>query len=161
GAPSTLLCRSNRKQHISVLDGSGMLGALKPPCDAGIVSAGEQSVTCAKRIGVWVLVASVLGSSMAFIDGTAVNLALPALQTELKASGRDAQWIIESYALMLASLILVGGALGDQFGRRRIFSAGVLLFTIASVACGLAQTPGQLIVGRTVQGVGGALLIPG
>jgi EmrB/QacA subfamily drug resistance transporter len=98
---------------------------------------------------------------MAFIDSTVVNVALPTLQTDLKATVADVQWVVESYALFVAALILVGGSLGDHFGRRRIFGLGVALFAVASAWCGLAPTIGQLIVARGVQGVGGALLIPG
>jgi MFS family permease len=98
---------------------------------------------------------------MAFIDGTVVNVALPQIQARLGATAIDAQWIVEAYALFLAALILVGGSLGDHYGRRRIFLLGVAVFTLASVACGLAFTPGQLIGARAVQGVGGALLVPG
>ena len=107
------------------------------------------------------LAAAILGSSITFIDGTVVNVALPVLQSELGASVAEAQWIVESYALMLAALILVGGSLGDRLGRRRVFSAGVLLFALASVWCGLAPDIIQLIVARGVQGVGAALLVPG
>jgi EmrB/QacA subfamily drug resistance transporter len=109
----------------------------------------------------WVLVASILGSSMAFIDGSVVNLALPALQESLGASVTDVQWVVESYLLFLSSLLLIGGALGDRLGRRRIFNAGVSLFAVASIGCGFARTPGWLIVGRAIQGVGAALLVPG
>jgi MFS family permease len=98
---------------------------------------------------------------MGFIDGSVVNVALPAIQRQLGATAVDAQWIVESYALFLAALILVGGSLGDHLGRRRIFSAGVVLFALASVWCGFAPSPEQLIVARAVQGVGGAMLIPG
>ena len=107
------------------------------------------------------LAATVLGSGMAFIDGTIVNVALPALQSSLGATATDAQWIVESYALMLAALILVGGSLGDRFGRRRVFMIGVVLFAAASVWCGLSRGPEELIAARAVQGVGGALLVPG
>jgi EmrB/QacA subfamily drug resistance transporter len=110
---------------------------------------------------VWVLVATILGSSMGFIDGSVVNVALPAIQSQLGATAVDAQWIVESYALFLAALILVGGSLGDHLGRRRIFSAGIVVFALASVWCGFAPSPEQLIVARAVQGVGGAMLIPG
>ena len=109
----------------------------------------------------WTLVAAILGSSMAFLDGTVVNVALPALQQELGATASQAQWVIESYALFLAALLLVGGALGDRFGRRRMFVAGVALFTAAAAGCALSQTIHQLIVARAVQGVGAALLVPG
>jgi EmrB/QacA subfamily drug resistance transporter len=116
---------------------------------------------CGRAAGSWVLAAAILGSSITFIDGTAVNVVLPVLQRELGASVAEAQWIVESYALMLAALILVGGSLGDRLGRRRVFSAGVLLFALASVWCGLAPNTTQLIVARGVQGVGAALLVPG
>ncbi len=95
------------------------------------------------------------------IDGTVVNVALPVLQSELKATSTDIQWIVESYALFLAALILVGGSLGDRFGRRNIFAGGVALFTLASVWCGLSPNVNQLIIARAVQGIGGALLVPG
>jgi EmrB/QacA subfamily drug resistance transporter len=98
---------------------------------------------------------------MAFIDGTAVTVVLPVLQTELSATVAGLQWVVEAYTLFLAALILVGGALGDRFGRRRIFAIGVALFATASVWCGLAPGVGQLILARAVQGVGGALLVPG
>jgi len=98
---------------------------------------------------------------MAFIDGTVVNVALPALQQSLNASVLDAQWVVESYALLLAALLLVGGSLGDRYGRRAIFAAGVTVFAVSSIACGLSATVAQLIVARAFQGVGGALLVPG
>ena len=109
----------------------------------------------------WTLVSAVLGSSMAFMDGTVVNVALPAIQHSLEATGADAQWIIESYALFLAALLLVGGALGDRLGRKRVFLAGVALFVAASAACAAAQDIGQLIAARALQGIGAALLVPG
>ena len=108
-----------------------------------------------------VLLATILGSAMAFVDGTVVNVILPVLQSELPATLLEAQWVVESYALFLASLILIGGVAGDRFGRRRVFVWGVVLFAIASAGCGLAQTATQLIVARAIQGVGGALLVPG
>lgn len=98
---------------------------------------------------------------MAFIDGTVVNVALPALQDDLGATQADVQWVVQSYTLFLAALLLVGGSLGDHFGRRRIFALGVVLFTVASIACGFAGSTGQLIAARAVQGIGGALLVPG
>ena len=109
----------------------------------------------------WTLVATIVGSSLTFVDATVVNVALPALQADLNASITDVQWVIEAYALFLGALILVGGSMGDQFGRKRIFLAGVVVFTIASVACGLAGSTGSLIVARAVQGVGAAFLVPG
>ena len=107
------------------------------------------------------LIAAILGSSMAFIDGTVVNVALPAIQQDLQATAFQAQWVVESYALFLAALLLVGGALGDRYGRRRMFAAGVALFALASLGCALAQDVHQLIAARAVQGIGGALLVPG
>src|SRR5437899_6047916 len=98
---------------------------------------------------------------MAFIDGTVVNVALPALQTNLNATAVDVQWVIESYALLLSALLLVGGSLGDHYGRRRIFLLGVAIFSIASGACGLAGNIRQLIGARAIQGFGAALLVPG
>jgi EmrB/QacA subfamily drug resistance transporter len=109
----------------------------------------------------WTLVATILGSSITFIDATVVNVALPALQTALHATITDVQWVVEAYALFLGALILVGGALGDQIGRKRVFLAGVVFFTAASVLCGFSNTSRVLIVGRALQGVGAALLVPG
>jgi EmrB/QacA subfamily drug resistance transporter len=109
----------------------------------------------------WTLVATILGSSLTFIDGTVVNVALPALQADLHATIVQVQWVVEAYALFLGALILVGGSMGDQFGRRRVFLLGVVCFTIASVLCGLASSPAMLIAGRAVQGIGAAFLVPG
>ena len=109
----------------------------------------------------WVLIAGVLGSSMAFIDATAVNVILPVLQNDLRATVAEVQWVIEAYQLFLAALILLGGALGDRFGRRRVFAAGVFIFAVASAACGFAPSAVFLIGARAVQGIGGALLTPG
>ena len=109
----------------------------------------------------WTLVATIIGSSLTFIDATVVNVALPALQADLHATITDLQWVIEAYALFLGSLILVGGSMGDQFGRRRVFLAGVLLFTVASIACGLATSTRTLIMARAIQGAGAAFLVPG
>lgn len=108
-----------------------------------------------------VLVATILGSSMAFIDGTVVNVALPALQNALHASIADVQWVVEAYALLLAALLLVGGSLGDTFGRRRVYVAGVIVFGAASALCGLARNIDMLIWARSIQGLGAALLVPG
>jgi EmrB/QacA subfamily drug resistance transporter len=108
-----------------------------------------------------VLAATILGSSMAFIDGTVVNVALPALQNALHASIADVQWVVESYALMLAALLLVGGSLGDIFGRRKVYISGVAVFAAASAWCGLARDIHMLIWARSIQGIGAALLVPG
>src|SRR5437870_5721390 len=131
------------------------------PCDEGVIRARPTGVPCARVSEPWILAATILGSSMAFIDSTVVNVALPALQKNLDATVLDVQWVIESYALFLAALLLVGGSMGDRFGRRRIFCGGSALFALASICCGVAQTVGQLIIARAVQGVGGALLVPG
>jgi EmrB/QacA subfamily drug resistance transporter len=98
---------------------------------------------------------------MTFMDGTVVNVALPALQTDLHASITDVQWVVEAYALFLGALILLGGSLGDQLGRKRVFLGGVIAFTAASMLCGLATSPVALIIGRSLQGVGAAFLVPG
>ncbi len=114
-----------------------------------------------KSKGRWILIATILGSSMAFIDSTVVNVALPILQADLKATVSEVQWVVEAYTLFLAALTLVGGAFGDIYGRRKIFLGGIVLFTVASVWCGFAPSIGQLILARAVQGIGGALLTPG
>ena len=98
---------------------------------------------------------------MIFIDSTAVNVSLPVLQRELHATTAQTQWVIEGYALFLSALILVGGALGDLYGRRRMFSIGIVIFALSSIACGLAASPAQLILARCIQGVGGAIATPG
>src|SRR6202453_4139394 len=116
---------------------------------------------CAPSAEPWILATTILASSMAFIDGTVVNVALPALQRSLGATLANEQWIVEAYVLMLAALLLVGGATGDRFGRRRVFVVGLGLFTVASAICGLSSGVAMLIVARGFQGVGGALLIPG
>ena len=134
----------------------------KPPCDEGVIRGAAPCVAPAARAEErWILAATILGSSMAFVDGTAVNVALPVLQAEIDATASEVQWVVESYALLLASLLLVGGALGDRMGRRRIFASGVALFAVSSMACGLVTTVSQLIAARAVQGVGAALLVPG
>jgi EmrB/QacA subfamily drug resistance transporter len=126
------------------------------PCSGGGDNAGPRTAC-----GPWVLAATILGSSMAFIDGTVVNVALPALQSALGATVSQVQWVVECYALFLAALLLVGGSLGDLYGRRKIFAVGVILFAGASSWCGFAANVGQLIAARGFQGIGGALLVPG
>jgi EmrB/QacA subfamily drug resistance transporter len=111
--------------------------------------------------GRWVLFTTVLGSAMAMIDGTAVNVALPHIGTDLHASLAALQWTVSGYLLTLAGLILLGGALGDRYGRRRVFLVGVVWFALASAACGLAPDPWLLVAARVLQGIGGALLTPG
>src|SRR5438445_1939787 len=114
-----------------------MASIAKSPCDEALMAAAA-SVRPQPENGGWVLAAAILGSSMAFIDGTVVNVALPAIQADLAATIKDVQWVIESYALFLAALLLTGGSLGDIYGRRKIFNLGVVLFSIASAWCGLA-----------------------
>lgn len=108
----------------------------------------------------WVLAATILGSSMEFIDGTVVNVALPNMQSSLGATGAQAQWVVEAYALFISSLLLIGGSLGDRFGLRRTFLCGVVLFACASIWCGVSPGIEQLLIARCFQGVGGALLVP-
>jgi hypothetical protein len=105
---------------------------IRPPCDEAAAFA-EPPATLQIARGRWILAATILGSSMAFIDGTVVNVALPALQSALGATVSDVQWVVESYALMLASLLLVGGSLGDLYGRRKVFVSGVVLFAAGVV----------------------------
>src|SRR4051795_3254034 len=114
-----------------------MADIARPPCDEAAILAGSCERPATAN-GTWILAATILGSSMAFIDGTVVNVALPALQSALHATLSDVQWVVESYALLLASLLLIGGSMGDQYGRRRVFATGVVLFSIASAWCGLA-----------------------
>jgi EmrB/QacA subfamily drug resistance transporter len=125
-----------------------------------IVSSPAQ-VPCSASAQTWVLAATILGSSLAFIDGTVVNVALPALQAHLNATVVDVQWVVEAYALFLAALLLVGGSLGDIYGRKRIYVMGVIVFALASAGCGLAFNVEQLIFARALQGIGAALLVPG
>src|SRR3989440_5163867 len=134
---------------------------VKSPCDEGVIRSAPQAAPCSPHVGTWVLVATILGSSMAFIDGSVVNVALPVIQRDLNATTSDVQWIVETYALFLAALILVGGSLGDHYGRRRIFALGVVVFTLASIWGGLSPTVLSLILARAVQGIGAALLVPG
>ncbi len=136
-----------------------MANIFKPPCDEGVLRCVRCAAPCPESSRGWILAATIIASSMVFIDGSAVNVALPALQADLNATATDFQWIVESYALFLAALLLVGGSLGDRFGRRRIFAAGVALFALASAWCGLAPDAGQLILARAAQGLGGALLV--
>jgi EmrB/QacA subfamily drug resistance transporter len=139
-----------------------MSSATALPCKeqaAAVPAAG--ALPCARKAEPWILATTIIASSMAFIDGTVVNVALPALQRSLGATLAGSQWVVEAYELMLAALLLVGGAAGDLFGRRRLFVAGVILFTVASMICGLSLSVGMLIAARALQGVGGALLIPG
>jgi len=139
------------------------------PSDVHAISAVDAAATATATAGkakaanseLWTLAATILGSSLSFIDGTVVNVALPTMQRDLRATGAEVQWVVEAYALFLAALILVGGSLGDRLGRRLVYAVGIGVFALASVWCGLAPNVTWLIIGRAVQGVGGALLVPG
>jgi EmrB/QacA subfamily drug resistance transporter len=137
-----------------------MLGLRRAPCEAGVIAAVPVASGCAERSKPWVLAATILGSSMASIDGTAVNIALPVIERDLGASVAAMQWVINAYSLMLAALMLIGGSAGDRYGRRKVFLSGVAIFTAASICCGGATSATALVLARSVQGVGGALLIP-
>ena len=119
------------------------------------------TVPRARYAPAWALAAAIVGSSMSFIDGSAVNVALPILQRDLGATAAGVQWVVEGYSLFLSALILIGGSLGDIFGRRRVYALGIALFAVASVACGFAPSIDVLIAARCLQGVGGALATPG
>ena len=134
---------------------------MKPPCDQAVIQSRRSAFPCTKVEEPWILAATILGSSMAFIDSTVVSVALPALQTSLHGTVIDLQWVVEGYGLLLSALILAGGSMGDLFGRRRMFLLGVAVFAVASAACGLALNMRQLITARAVQGLGAAFLVPG
>src|SRR5437763_15500285 len=111
--------------------------------------------------GRWVVAATVLGSGMAALDATVVGIALPAIGRDFHAGIAGLQWVVNAYTLTLAGLLLLGGTLGDSYGRRKVFVIGVVWFALASLLCGVAPTAGVLIAARALQGVGGALLVPG
>src|SRR5437762_8390786 len=134
-----------------------MADIIREPCDEGVIPARTHATVCTGAQGRWILPATILASSMAFIDGTVVHVALPSLQKNLNATVIGVQWVVEAYSLFLSALLLVGGSLGDRYGRRLIFLIGVSLFAVASMLCGLSGSINQLIVARAIQGVGGAL----
>jgi EmrB/QacA subfamily drug resistance transporter len=138
-----------------------MANLVKSPCDEGAIRSAPSGIPCSQNVKAWVLVATILGSSLATIDSSVVNVALPVLQERLNATVAQVQWVVEAYALFLAALILVGGSLGDRYGRRRIYAIGIVVFAIASLICGLSPNVQLLIYARALQGVGGALLVPG
>ena len=131
---------------------------LVPPCSqVGAEPAGGPSAKPGRK---WILIAVILGSSMAFMDGTVVNVALPTLQSNFHATAAGIQWVVQGYALFAAALLLLGGAIGDHYGRRRTFLWGVALFALASAGCAASQSLGQLVTARAIQGLGSALLVP-
>ena len=134
--------------------------AVFPSCEIGVVQSTRPSALCRPTSRPWVIAAASIGSGMAFLDSTVMNVALPAVQAELGASAREVQWSYGAFALVLSALILVGGTLGDRFGRRRLFVVGAAIFGGASLWCALIPDTGQLVVARAVQGLGGALLVP-
>src|SRR5256714_4090600 len=138
-----------------------MWALFREPCDENVIRSRPAGAPCSKSSGRWVLAATILASAMAFIDGTVVNVALPALQSSLNATAVDLQWVIEAYSLLLSAFLLVGGSLGDHYGRRRLFLLGGARVASAAAACGFAADIRQLIAARALQGLGAALLIPG
>jgi EmrB/QacA subfamily drug resistance transporter len=138
-----------------------MVGFIRPPCDAGVIHATPTfPAALSQKRKRLTLAATILGSSMAFIDGSVVNIALPAIQQALRADAASTQWIVNAYLLLLGALVLVGGSAADLYGRRRIFLVGIAIFTAASIACGLSPNIRVLVVSRAVQGFGAALLTP-
>jgi EmrB/QacA subfamily drug resistance transporter len=138
-----------------------MVGFTRPPCDAGVIKAIPPFGAALSQRRKWLtLTTTIVGSSMAFIDGSVVNIALPAIQQALHADPAATQWIVNAYLLFLGALVLVGGSAADLYGRRRIFVLGVTVFTVASVACGLSPNIAMLTISRVVQGFGAALLTP-
>jgi EmrB/QacA subfamily drug resistance transporter len=145
--------------HIVMLWGHpSRVSYLTPPCSPGSTEPGATACTPSDRK--WILIAIILGSSLAFMDGSVVNVALPTLQSTFRATSSAIQWVIQGYALFGAALLLLGGAMGDRYGRRRTFLTGVALFAVASGACAASQSLGQLVAARSIQGIGAALLIP-
>ncbi|CAB3810691.1 MFS transporter [Paraburkholderia fynbosensis] len=137
-----------------------IVAAQASPCDELIIRTQPTAADHPCRRKRLALTATILGSSMAFIDGSVVNVALPAIQSELRANVAAMQWIVNAYLLFLGSLVLVGGSMGDKLGRRTVFIAGIGVFTLASAACGLAPSAGALIAARAMQGIGAALFVP-
>ena len=137
-----------------------MIDPRAQPCDEGAILAVRCTGSVAAGGKPWVLVATILGSSVAFINGSVVNIALPAIRDDLQTTVLFIQWVINAYTLCLASFILIGGIAGDHFGRRKLFNAGVVIFALSSAWCGLALDIWQLLIARAVQGIGAAMLIP-
>ena len=138
-----------------------MLGFIRPPCDAGVIEATPAFESALSRRRKWLtLVATIVGSSMALLDGSVVNIALPAIQQVLHADAAATRWIVSAYLLLLGAFVLIGGSAADLYGRRRIFVLGIAVFTAASIACAFSPNIAVLIVSRAVQGFGAALLMP-
>ncbi|HWF94334.1 MAG TPA: MFS transporter [Xanthobacteraceae bacterium] len=142
-----------------------MINPKARPCDEAAIRSVRPAFQAVEGWGggrqeFWILAATILGSSMAFIDESVVNVALPAIEADLKAPVAVIQWLVNAYTLCLASLMLIGGAVGDRLGRRRVFVTGTAIFSIGSLWCGLSPTIAQLIAARALQGVGAALLVP-
>ena len=130
------------------------------PCAEGVIQSARADRACAAGAKPWVLVATILASSIAYIDESVVNVALPAIETELATTAVVIQWLVNAYTLCLSAFLLVGGAAGDRFGSRRLLVIGMSVFAVASLWCGLSPSIAQLISARAVQGFGAALLIP-
>jgi EmrB/QacA subfamily drug resistance transporter len=142
-----------------------MSAAIHPACDAGNAAhptarAAAHPAAKAVRHPRWVLTATILASSLAFVDGSVVNVGLAAIGGSLKAGAGDLSWVINAYLLPLGSLLLLGGAAGDRYGRVRLLVAGTILFGLASIACALAPSMALLLAGRAAQGIGAAMLLP-
>jgi EmrB/QacA subfamily drug resistance transporter len=152
--------RADPRERTGCLGVLGVINSRARPCDEAAIRAVRPVRNCAANEKSWVLVATILGSSIAFIDESVVNVALPAIETDLGASVEVIQWLINAYTLCLTALLLVGGAAGDRFGRRLIFVLGTGIFAAASVGCGLSPGVTPLILARAVQGIGAALLVP-
>src|SRR5262245_3925314 len=148
-------CRSHRRRRGGI-EGYPMAGLHRLPCETPEAHKPSDAAPATR----WVLPATILGSSMGFIDGSVVNVALPTMQRDLETTFGTMQWVANGYMLTLASLILLGGAAGDRFGRRRIFMIGLAGFAVASLACGLAPSASWLVAARLVQGAAAALLTP-
>ena len=138
-----------------------MINPRARPCEAQVILSARGKIDCTARVRRWVLAATILASAIAYIDESVVNIALPAIARDLATSVAVIQWVINAYELCLAAFLLVGGAAGDKFGRRLVFIAGIGIFAVASIGCGISVDVTQLIVARAIQGIGAALLIPG
>lgn len=137
-----------------------MTASRSRPCDEAAIRATAASGDCAASAKPWVLLVAILASSIAYIDESVVNVALPTIETDLRASVVVVQWLVNAYTLSLSAFLLVGGAAADRFGRRSILIGGVAIFAAASLWCGLSPNISQLILARAIQGAGAALLIP-